>query len=84
MSDKIMTKKDIENLIKKTNKDLKKQTKDHFQIMNSSLSLLKALHEISLTHRELERAEFEAKVKEFVGERDFYYIRDFMEHKKAS
>ena len=62
-----ITKKDIETLIK-----------DHFKKVNIHLKLLKLLHELSLSHRNLERSEFEAKVKDFVGERDFYYIKSVM------
>ena len=83
MSDKL-TKKDIENLIKKINKDFRKQIKDHFGIVNSYLSLLKVLHKLSLAHKNLERTQFESKVKEFVGEADFHNIKDFMKYEKAS
>ena len=74
-----------------TSKDIKKMIKEQFKAVDAHLKLLKLLHELSLNdkelslaHKNLKRSEFESKVKEFVGERDFYYIKDFMEHKKAS
>ena len=48
------------------------------------LKILKLLHELSIKKGDLERSEFEAKVKEFVGESDFDSIKDFIKHKKAS
>ena len=72
MSDKI-TKKDIEKLIKY-----------HFKLVNAQLKLLKSLHDSALAQRDFEKTEFEGKVKEFVGDRDFHYIKDFMELKENS
>ena len=62
---------------KLTNKDIEKLIKDHFKKVNIHLRLLKTLHELSLLKREFARAEFEAIVKEHVGESDFEYLKTF-------
>ena len=69
---------------KLTKKEIEVQIKECFKQVNIHLKILKLLHDLSLKKRDLERSEFEAKVKEFVGESDFHYIKDFMKYKKAS
>ena len=69
---------------KVTKKYIQEQIKEQFKAVNIHLKVLKILHEMALAQRDLERAEFENKVQEFVGERDFHYIRDFMKLKKTS
>ena len=79
MNDKV-TKKDIEKQIKHNFKELNIR----LEAVNVQLKLLKALHNMAITQRDFEKAEFEGKVKEFIGERDFHYIKDFMELKKPA
>ena len=69
---------------KMTNKDIEQKYKDCLKNIKLHFKLLNCLHELALANRDFERAEFESKVEEFVGDRDFYYIKDFMECKKAS
>ena len=68
---------------KVTKKYIQEQIKKQFKAVNIHLKLLKCFHEMALAKRDLDRAEFESKVQESVGERDFYYIKDFMEYQKA-
>ena len=51
--------------------------KDITQKIKLHLKMVQILHNLALLNKDLEKAEFEQKVKDFIGERDFYYIKDF-------
>ena len=62
---------------KMTNKDIEKLIKDHFKKVNIHLRFLKTLHEIAVLKRDISRANFEATIKEHVGESGFEYLKTF-------
>lgn len=66
-----------------TQKEIKKETQKIFKAINIKLKILKALQEMALLNKDLDRAVFEEKVKEQIGEADLSYIHYLIKNDKS-
>lgn len=60
---------------KMTQKDIEKEIKENFRIIKIRLRLLEAQHKVALLNKDMDKIDFENRVKAHIGEQDFEYIK---------